>query len=57
METLDAYALINVAVTYDYSPMWRFYGRVDNLSDAYYEDAWSYGTSGRAMYAGIKATF
>jgi len=35
----------------------KLYGRVDNLLNENYEEAWSYSTPGRSAYAGVKVSF
>jgi vitamin B12 transporter len=55
--TLDSYFVANVSVSYKLQPSVELYGRIDNLFDKYYEEAWSYATPGRSAYAGVKVTF
>jgi vitamin B12 transporter len=52
--TLDAYTVVNLAAHYDVNEHLRLYGRIDNLFDEYYEEAWSYATPGLSAYAGAK---
>jgi vitamin B12 transporter len=33
------------------------YVRLENLTNAYYEEVRDYGTTGRAIYAGVKVTW
>ncbi|MDT8445509.1 MAG: TonB-dependent receptor [bacterium] len=54
---LDAYNLANLSLDYQLSPRYSLYGRIDNLTDAYYEEAWAYGTPGRNFLLGVKADF
>ena len=54
---LPAYFLMNMTGSYKLSDKLEFYGRVDNVLNRYYEEAWGYATSGRSAYAGIKVTF
>ncbi|MDF1589884.1 MAG: TonB-dependent receptor [Desulfobacterales bacterium] len=54
VEKLDAYSLVNLAVTYDLYQWLQLYGRIDNLFDAFYESAWSYATPGLSVYVGVK---
>ncbi|MBU0485293.1 MAG: TonB-dependent receptor [Proteobacteria bacterium] len=54
VETLDSYTVVNLATTYDLTEQIQFYGRVDNLFDEKYEEAWSYATPGLSAYVGMK---
>ena len=55
--TLDPYTVVNLAATYQLTDKVQLYGRIDNLFNEYYEEAWSYATPGRSAYAGIKMSF
>ena len=57
VEELDAYFLVNLAASYDITRHVQVYGRIDNLFDEYYEEAWSYATPGFSLYGGVKLTF
>lgn len=57
VETLDSYTLVNISASYDLNDTVQVYGRIDNLFDEEYEEAWSYATPGLSGYAGIKMTF
>ena len=35
----------------------EIYGRVENLFDEFYEEAWSYATPGLSAYAGIRVNY
>ncbi len=54
---LDSYVLVNLTGSYKLTDNVEFYGRVDNLFDEFYEDAWSYATPGLSAYAGVKLTY
>ncbi|KZK75164.1 MAG: TonB-dependent receptor [Pelodictyon luteolum] len=54
---LESYFLANVSASYDLNGQVRLYGRIDNLFDAYYEEAWTYASVGRSAYAGVKVSF
>ncbi len=54
---LPAYMLVNLAGSYALLENLDLYGRIDNLTDTFYEDAWSYATPGRSYYVGVKAIF
>lgn len=53
----DNYTLVNATVTYELQPGAEAYFRVENLTDADYEPLDGYGTAGRSIYLGLRATF
>ena len=55
--SLDSYFLANVSASYKLNPHVELYGRIDNVLDTWYEEAWAYATPGRSAYAGIKVNF
>jgi len=55
--TLDAYTLINIALSYDICTGFQVFGRVGNLLDEDYEDVAGYGTQGVSVMLGVKASF
>ncbi|MBU4263395.1 MAG: TonB-dependent receptor [Proteobacteria bacterium] len=57
VETLDSYTVVNLAASYDLTQKVQLYGRIDNLFDEEYEEAWSYATPGLSAYAGVRVTF
>ncbi|MFA6009331.1 MAG: TonB-dependent receptor [Desulfobacteraceae bacterium] len=54
VDYLDAYTLVNLALSYNLTKHVELYGRIDNLFDEYYEECWSYATAGLSGYAGVK---
>ncbi|NTV06813.1 MAG: TonB-dependent receptor, partial [Chlorobiaceae bacterium] len=54
---LPAYFLLNLAGSWNLSDKVELYGRIDNVLDTWYEEAWAYATPGRSAYAGIKVKF
>ncbi len=54
---LPDYFLLNMSGAYQLTASVELYGRVDNLFDTWYEEAWRYATPGRSAYAGVKITF
>jgi vitamin B12 transporter len=54
---LPDYFLLNITGSYNLSDQVELYGRIDNVLNKWYEEAWGYATSGRAAYAGIKVNF
>jgi vitamin B12 transporter len=57
VNTLDSYLVVNLAAKYDISETLQLYGRIDNLFDQEYEEAWSYATPGLAGYVGLKVSY
>ena len=55
--SLDPYTVVNLAATYQLTDKVQLYGRIDNLFNEYYEEAWSYATPGRSAYVGVKMSF
>ncbi|WP_276670498.1 TonB-dependent receptor plug domain-containing protein [Chlorobium limicola] len=54
---LDSYFLVNLTGSYRLNDHVELYGRIDNLFDEFYEEAWKYATPGRSAYAGVKVTY
>ncbi|MGG7644306.1 TonB-dependent receptor plug domain-containing protein [Rhodovulum sp. YNF3179] len=55
--TLDDYTTVNATFTYDLGNATEAYMRVQNLTDEQYELVDGYGTSDRAFYVGLRASF
>lgn len=55
--TLKDYVLVNLGVDYKVTGNISVYGRVENLLDERYEEVFSYATSGRAAYGGVRVRF
>jgi len=55
--TLDDYTTANATFTYDLGNATEAYMRVENLTDEQYELVNGYGTSDRAFYVGLRASF
>lgn len=51
------YAVVNASITHDFGNGTEAYLRVENLTDEDYQLVQHYGTSRRALYAGIRASF
>lgn len=51
------YTLWNFVINYDLSNSIQLYGKIDNITDKYYQSVDGYATSPRAFYAGLKASF
>lgn len=56
-QSLNGYALVNVAAGYMVTGNVEIFGRVENLLDKDYEDVYTYQTPGRAIYGGVRASF
>jgi vitamin B12 transporter len=54
---LQPYARLDVRVDYRVNDTLSLYVRGENLTDAKYEEVRDYGTSGAAVYGGVKATW
>ncbi|WGF90362.1 TonB-dependent receptor plug domain-containing protein [Marinivivus vitaminiproducens] len=55
--SLDSYTLVNLAASYRLSEHAELFGRIENLFDESYEEVDTYGSPGRAAYAGLGLTF
>ena len=54
---LEAYTLVDLRASYPLTHNLDLYGRIENVGGAVYETTYRYGTLGRAVYAGVRATF
>ncbi len=57
VDKLDSYTLVNLLASYDVTDYIQVYGRIDNLFDEEYEEAWSYATPGLSGYLGVKVSY
>jgi len=55
--TLDSYTLIGLNAAYDIDDHFTLTLRGDNLLDEDYQEVFGYASPGRAIYAGLKASF
>lgn len=55
--SLGGYTVTDVAATYQITPRWRAFGRVDNLFDRDYDDPDGFESPGIAGYVGVKAEY
>lgn len=55
--SLQEYVLVNLAAEYALTPAIALFGRIENLTDERYEEVFSYATSGRAAYGGVRVRF
>jgi vitamin B12 transporter len=51
------YTVSNVVINYDLRKDIKVYGKIDNITDRYYQTIDGYATSARAYYAGLKYSF
>lgn len=51
------YTVANGVVNYDLTKMIRVYGKIDNITNKYYQSVNNYTTSPRAYYAGLEVSF
>ena len=56
-QRLAPYARLDVYTDYKIDETWKVYARGENLTNARYQEVYNYGTTGRAAYAGLKATW
>lgn len=56
-QRLAPYARLDMLVTYKPRESLELYLRGENLNNARYQEVWNYGTTGRAVYAGMKTTW
>ena len=55
--TLEAYTLVTLTAAWEILDGVRLFGRVENLLDEEYEEAFGFGSRGQAFFAGARATF
>jgi vitamin B12 transporter len=56
-QRLAPYARIDIRAEYRVNETWRLHARVENITDARHQEVLNYGTTGRAIYAGLNATW
>ena len=56
-QTLGQYTLLNLSGTYQATERVQFFGRLDNITNTYYEEARGFGTPGFGMYGGLNVTW
>lgn len=55
--TMPAYARLDLRANYRINENFSVFGRIENVSNARYEEIRDYGVSGRAFFAGVRATW
>ena len=53
---LQPYARFDLYAEYRLNPTFSIYARGENLTNARYEEVQNFGTAGRSVYAGMRAT-
>ncbi len=51
------YTVVNLTANYDITKEIQVYGKIENLTDKYYQTVYSYATSPRAFSLGLRASF
>jgi vitamin B12 transporter len=54
---LAPYARLDLYTEYTINQNFKVHGRVENITDAKYQEALNFGTTGRAFYAGLTSTW
>jgi vitamin B12 transporter len=54
---LAPYARLDLYTEYTINQTFKVHGRIENITDAKYQEVINYGTTGRAYYAGVTATW
>jgi vitamin B12 transporter len=54
---LSSNTLVNLYASFALTDALQLYGRVENAFDIHYEPVYGYGAAGRAVFAGIRATY
>ena len=54
---LAPYARLDIYGEYRFDQTWKVFGRLENVTDARYQEILNYGTTGRAIYAGLSVTW
>jgi vitamin B12 transporter len=56
-DRLTPFARFDFASSYQFNETWKGSLRVENITNAKYQDVYNFGTTGRAAYAGLTATW
>jgi vitamin B12 transporter len=56
-DRLPAYARLDTYADYKINDTFTVYARAENLTNTRYEEVKNYGTAGRSLYAGVRATW
>ncbi len=55
--SLGGYTVVNLAGTFELSPRWMLFGRIENLFDREYDDPHGFQSSGFAGFVGVRTEF
>jgi vitamin B12 transporter len=56
-DLLDSYIRVDLTGSYAVTDTAELFARVENLTDAHYEEIKDFGVAGRSAYAGVRARF
>lgn len=54
LDRLAPYARLDFAASYAFAPQWEAFARLENLTNARYQEVKDFGTAGRSLYAGLR---
>ncbi len=54
---LPRYGRLDIYTEYRFDETWRVFGRIENVTETRYQEVLNYGTTGRAGYVGLSATW
>jgi vitamin B12 transporter len=57
LNPVKRYARFDVHTEYALNPTYKLHARIENITNARYEEVRNYGTTGRAIYGGVTATW
>lgn len=56
-DRLSPFARFDLASSYEFNDTWKATLRLENITNAKYQDVYNFGTTGRAIYGGLTATW
>jgi vitamin B12 transporter len=57
LDRLASFARFDIAASYQFDKTWKASMRIENITNARYQDVFNFGTTGRAVYASLTATW
>ena len=54
---LDDYDVVDLSASYAIKGRFEVYGRIENATDADYQEVAGYNTAGRSIYGGVRMRF
>ena len=54
---LDPYTKFDLLASYKLNETVTIFGRVENITDARYEEVFNYGVAGRSVFGGVRVTW